>query len=77
MGEYYFGLIKGRAKHQRRLESIARKHSADFHCVRDGGEWRSYFSCQNYGHPHDEATANAVYAELEAKGLWPVPVHER
>ena len=77
MGEYHFGVGRGRAKHVQRIDRIARKHGADFVCCNLPGDgWRYWFSGPNRGFPFDGAMARAVEADLEAVGLWPVQVHQ-
>ena len=77
MDEYHFGVGRGRVSTAiaGRVEKIARKHDATFTSVTLPGDGpRYWFSTRNYGAPHNGATAKAVFDDLDAAGLWPMPL---
>ncbi len=66
MARYLFGCENGKMtrREQRERESAAKKHDAEFTYARMPEGPRSWFSCQNLGHPFDAATEQAVLAEI-------------
>lgn len=72
MGEYFFGLGRGRVKAsvERRVDRIAKKHGARFVAVKLPGEGpRFWFSGPNRGEPFDRALALEVLAAVAAEGI--------
>ena len=72
MGDHLFGLGEGRIPDavQDRAERIAKRHDASLMIYDDPASgWRYWFGCWNRGAPFDQATADAVLADLEAAGL--------
>lgn len=72
MNEFLFGSGNGRLLEDAatRIDRIARKHDAAFNHVHMPDGWRFWFATRDYGHPFNTATAQAVYADLKAAGLW-------
>ena len=71
MSEFFFGLHRGHLTNQ--ANKIAKKHGAwhiNYDEFRGPGqtEKRGWFACLNRGNPFDQATANAVMADIEAAG---------
>lgn len=68
MSEYMFGVGSAAVgdKLGRKINRIARKHGAEFVWCRLPEGWRYWFATRNYGAPFDEATRDAVYADLDA-----------
>ena len=67
MGEYHFGLGRGRvsAAEAERVNQIAKKHDAYFVSVSLPGEGpRYWFSTENLGSPFDQRTARTVMEEV-------------
>ena len=80
MSEYFFGLGSGkvRRKTAKKINKIAGKHDACIVCYDDPARGPRYWmACPNRGSPFDKATEEAVLADLEKAGLWPVPVKKR
>lgn len=72
MGEFFFGLGRGRVKEpmRRRVDRIAARHGACFVNPNLPGEgWRYWFAAPNLGHPFDQATARAVADDLDKAGI--------
>lgn len=69
MSEYYFGLGSGHLP--KRADKIASKHDACLVNYTEPGTGvkRHWFATRNYGHPHDQATAQAVIEDLKKAGL--------
>lgn len=77
MSEYMFGEGRGSVaeKTARRIDKIARKHDCCFISAMIPGDGHKFwFAGPNRGHPFDQAMARAVTADLEAVGLYPIPV---
>lgn len=77
MSDYSFGYGKGKVTKRREqaLNRIARKHSDGlgfFHAIAlpDGPCY--WFSIPNQGWLLDQPKAEAIIAEAESKGLWPI-----
>lgn len=67
MSEYLFGLHSGHLT--ARADHIARKHGAcHVNYTEPNGRQRGWFACANRGSPFDEATAAAVWKDVEAAG---------
>lgn len=59
----------------RQVDAIAKEHGVDFVTVHLPGEGpRGWFSGPNRGQPFDDRLAREVREDLEAAGLWPMPV---
>jgi hypothetical protein len=72
MGEFHFGVGNGRIKTKsgERIDKIARRHGASFTWTTIPGQGPIYwFAARNQGHPFDEQTARAVWADLDAAKL--------
>ncbi len=72
MGEHHFGVGRGRIKASvaKRIDAIAQRHGADFVWANVPGQGPSYwFSCPNFGAPHDGQRARAVWKALDDAGL--------
>jgi hypothetical protein len=68
MSAFHFGLHDSHLT--ARADKIAAKHGAwHINYTEPGtGRRRGWFACRNMGHPFDNATANAVLADIEAAG---------
>ncbi len=67
MGEYMFGLHSGHLTS--RADAIARRHEAHhINYTEPNGRRRGWFACRNLGAPFDQATADAVWRDIEASG---------
>lgn len=72
MGEYMFGLVRGKIDERvvKQADRIARKHDCDFvYANIPGSGLQGWFSGPNLGSPLDERMASAVNADLAAAGL--------
>jgi hypothetical protein len=76
MSEHFFGLHSGHLT--AKADKIAAKHGA-WHTnhTEPRGERRGWFSCPNRGWPHDDQTAKAVLAEIDAMGGMEALTHKR
>lgn len=78
MGEHFFGLIRrGSAakffalkRSAKALDAIAQSHDADFvgPISLPDNDLIGWFSCPNQGAPFDDATRDAVYADIRSAG---------
>lgn len=64
---YFFGLHYGHLN--RKADQIAQRHGAvHVNHTEPRGERRGWFECRNRGAPFDQATADAVFAEIARIG---------
>ncbi len=76
MSEYQFGLHSGHLT--ARADRIAEKHDAwHVNYTEPRGRRRGWFACHNLGAPFDQATADAVWRDIEATGGLGVLLHHR
>lgn len=65
---YFFGLGQGHLSDA--VAAIAEENDADLvNYTEPDGRQRHWFECANYGQPHDQNKANAVWAALEESGV--------
>jgi hypothetical protein len=72
MSEYMFGVSRTRptAEAKRTMERVAKQHGVSFvDGVFPGDGYQHWFTTPNLGSPFNEATAKAVYDDLEKEGL--------
>ena len=72
-GPYFFGPVRQRVSLQdaQRADKIARAHGATFvgPVTLPGNPLRGWFEAPNRGAPFDDATRDAVLADVESAGL--------
>ena len=68
MNEYLFGSGNSHVSDTlgRKINRIAKRHDATFVWAKMPEGWRYWFAARNCGNPHDQATRDAVYADLAA-----------
>lgn len=72
MSEFMFGVSRNKPlrKHAKVMRRVAKRHDAYLvEANIPGTGYQRWFCTRNYGHPHDQATADAVYRDLALAGV--------